>query len=144
MKHNRKPAGISFADLVRGPGHMFASATVEAAPLRISPKESLGQLIQLDATARKFFGRLIVKNWAEQVAIEEVDPETWRALGSVIATRMFDPDHLALTPRDPFALLECSLDSPLERSNVGRIQVAPSARGLALVEAILTSEDVTY
>lgn len=145
MRQTRRPARqISLTDLVRGPGRMLVNADAAGLPMHISPKEALGQLIHLEPGVRKFFGQLIVKNWAEQVAAEEVSAETLHALRAVIATRTFDPERLSLSPRDPFALLEYYPESIHDGRDTDHVQVVPSLRGLALVEALLTSDEVTY
>jgi hypothetical protein len=137
---NRKP--ISIGNL-RASAHTLVAAGGGGgdSPLCIiSPKEALGQLIQLEAFTRKYYGRLIVQNWADHPACEIVNAETLQALRAVLGVRTFDAQHLALSPRDPLALLECYVDG----SSMDQVEVQPSARGLALVEAILTGEDVSY
>jgi hypothetical protein len=141
MKSNdrgsRRP--ISIGNL-RASAHTLARAARPADPTLISPKEALGQLIQLETFTRKYFGQLVVLNWSEHLASQIVSTETVQALRTALGIRTFDAQHLALSPRDPFALLECYVDG----SDMDQVEVQPSARGLALVEALLTGEDVTY
>ncbi|MGO8946498.1 MAG: hypothetical protein ACLQUY_02300 [Ktedonobacterales bacterium] len=134
---SRRPISISN---LRASAHTLAAAARPADLTLISPKEALGQLIQLEAFARKYFGQLVVLNWCEHPASQCVSAETVQALRSVLGVRTFDAQHLALSPRDPFALLECYVDG----SVMDQVEVQPSARGLALVEALLTGEDVSY
>ncbi|PWT77323.1 MAG: hypothetical protein C5B60_02930 [Chloroflexi bacterium] len=137
---NRKP--ISIGNL-RASAHTLVAAGVggvDPALAIISPKEALGQLIQLEAFTRKYYGRLIAQNWADHPAGEIVNGDTLQALRAVLGVRTFDAQHLALSPRDPLALLECYVDG----SSMDQVEVQPSARGLALVEALLTGEDVSY
>jgi len=112
----------------------------DARPSVITPKEALGQLIQMEPYARKYFGQLVVLNWCDHPASRIVDSDTMSALRSILGIRTFDSQHLALSPRDPFAVLECLVDG----SDIDQVEVQPSARGLALVEALLTGEDVSY
>jgi hypothetical protein len=143
MKHNdrssRKPISLSSIQM--------ASRSVTAAgcppdlgPSVITPKEALGQLIQMEPYARRYFGQLIALNWSDHPASRIVDPDTMSALRSILGVRTFDSQHLALSPRDPFAVLECLVDG----SDMDQVEVQPSARGLALVEALLTGTDVSY
>jgi hypothetical protein len=76
----------------------------------------------------------------DHLASQIVSADTAQALRSVLGMRTFDAQHLALSPRDPFALLECYIDG----SGAEQVEIQPSARGLALVEALLTGEDVSY
>jgi hypothetical protein len=117
-----------------------AARSSDPALLVISPKEALGQLIQLEVYARKYFGQLIGLNWSQQLATQVVSAETVQVLRSVLDVRTFDAQHLALSPRNPLALLECFVDN----SGIDQVEIQPSARGLALVEALLTGEDVSY
>jgi len=137
---NRKP--ISIGNLRAGGHALVATGGGGGDPALsiISPQEALGQLIQLEAFTRKYYGRLIAQNWADHPAGEIVNGDTLQALRAVLGVRTFDAQHLALSPRDPLALLECYVDG----SSMDQVEVQPSARGLALVEALLTGEDVSY
>lgn len=100
--------------------------------------EALGQLIQLPTFTRDFYSNLVVANWDQNRATTiDASDDVIQALKQSLSMRVFDPQHLALAPRDPLALLECYVDG------MSKI-VQPSARGFALVEAILTGKDVTY
>src|SRR5271165_3360969 len=130
---SRKPVSIGN---LRSSAHTLAAAAraADSTLSLISPKEALGQLIQLEAFTRKYFGQLVVLNWSEHLASQVVSADTVQALRAVLGIRTFDPEHLALSPRDPFALLECYVDG----SVTDQVEVQPSPRGLALVEALLT------
>ena len=142
MKHSernsRKP--ISLGNLRATSRSVAAAFAPDPALSVISPKEALGQLIQMEPYARKYFGQLVVLNWCEHPASRIVDADTLSALRCILGVRTFDSQHLALSPRDPFAVLECLVDG----SDIDQVEVQPSARGLALVEALLTGEDVSY
>ena len=138
----RKPISMGNLGNLRGPAYTLVAAARAAEPTLsvISPKEALGQLIQLESFTRKYFGQLMGLNWSEHLASQIVSADTAQALRSVLGMRTFDAQHLALSPRDPFALLECYVDG----SEADQIEIQPSARGLALVEALLTGEDISY
>jgi len=149
MKHNehgsRKP--ISLGSLRVSEHTLRVEQTLAAAARSsdptlsaISPKEALGQLIQLEVYTRKYFGQLIVQNWSQHIATQFVSAETVQVLRAVLDVRTFDAQHLALSPRNPLALLECFVDNV----NMDQVEIQPSSRGLALVEALLTGEDVSY
>ena len=108
----------------------------------ITPQVALGHLIKLDPVARRCFTELICANLRDRVASLEVDPQTAKVLGSALDVRTFDPRLLAFSPPDPLALFACTLDASQMAGDTLTIQ--PTGRGLALVEALLSGEEVSY
>lgn len=144
MKSNNHGAHnhVSLESLRNSRNTLAAAHVADQTPVNITPKEALRQLVELEPSTREFFGRLVVLNWVGgQVASQLVSAETVHALGAVLSIRTFDAQRPTAPPSpDPYAILECiTAGSP-----TGLVEIQPSPRGLALVEAVLTGEDVSY
>lgn len=140
MKHNGRHGQQRPIPITNMRGLVHADPIVSV----MSPQEALGSLVQLEPYERGFFGQLIAENWANGPASLQVDPNAAQVLRSILAVREFDAKHLTMSNRDPFALIERYFEGFQSSSETDHIRVTPSARGLALVESLITGAEITY
>jgi hypothetical protein len=107
----------------------------------ITPNEAFGYLLATEPSARKLLSQIIMQQLTgNDGEVVTITPEAASRLRPALALRKLDTRNLALTPPDPNALLECVIDP----GSSDPVEVRLSARGLAVIEALLSGHDATY
>lgn len=108
--------------------------------ITMSPQEAFGQLLNTKGNARDLYSQVIMQLLSDTGGSVFVSPKEALTLRPTLAIRTIDAHNLAWTSPDPESLLECYIDP----DSADPVEVYPTARGLAVIEALTSGHDATY